>query len=294
MRQAWAVFRYNFKGFFRNPRIIITFILAFILCFLLSERVMTVAEYYKLPMQVAEPFIWTFGDRTAIMLISLLLILIFIDLPKLNHFTPYILSRIKKRHWLLGQFLYIIGATVVYFAVVMVMTAVLCMKRTFIGNQWSKTAALLGYSKLGEEMAVPSTVKVMEGISPYGCMLEIIMLMLLYSLTLCFVMLFFAMKIGKKAGIVAGLVYSISGYLLETNIIAQVFHIPEYNIYQANIIVGWISPLNHAVYQKHNFGYDRLPTLSQSALFFLIILLVFAILSYRLLKKYHFSTFTGD
>ncbi len=29
-------------------------------------------------------------------------------------------------------------------------------------------------------------------------------------------------------------------------------------MYQMNVLVSWISPLNQAVYGKHNFGYDAL------------------------------------
>ena len=50
-------------------------------------------------------------------------------------------------------------------------TAVLCMKKSYPGNLWSETAAMLGYSELGKKLQVPSTVRVMESISPYGCML---------------------------------------------------------------------------------------------------------------------------
>ena len=52
---------------------------------------MMVADYYDSSMQALEPFIWTFGDATSILLCSLLLILLFLDLPKLSPFTPYML-----------------------------------------------------------------------------------------------------------------------------------------------------------------------------------------------------------
>ena len=94
-KQVAAVVRWNFQGFFRNPRVVITFLLSFILCFFLSDRAMMVADYYESSMQAFEPFIWTFGDATSILLCSLLLILLFIDLPKLSPFTPYMLLRMK-------------------------------------------------------------------------------------------------------------------------------------------------------------------------------------------------------
>ena len=84
-----AVIRFNFLGFFKNTRIILTFLLAVVLCFLLSERVIRVAEHYETSMQAAEPFIWTFGDGTNVLLASLLLILMFSDVPKAGPVTPF-------------------------------------------------------------------------------------------------------------------------------------------------------------------------------------------------------------
>lgn len=293
MKQITAVVRYNLMGFFKNPRVIITFLLAFVLCFLLSSRAMMVAEHYNAPMQAAEPFIWTFGDAGSILLCSLLLILLFLDMPKLTPATPYLLIRMKKKQWLFAQFFYVMIVTVIYMVYVLIVTSILCMKKTFIGNIWSKTAALLAYSTAGKKMSVPSTVKVMESTSPYACMSQIILLILCYALTLTFFILFFQMKAGKKAGVLAGLTYSMYGFLLDTKVLAQLLGKEEYEMYQINALTGWISPLNHAVYGSHDFGYDNLPSIQQSCMLFLILLLVLSAMTARTLKKFNFSSFTG-
>lgn len=293
MKQTAAVVRYNLMGFFKNPRVIITFLLAFVLCFLLSSRAMQVAEHYDAPMQAVEPFIWTFGDAGAILLCSLLLILLFLDLPKLTPATPYLLIRMKKWQWLLAQFFYVIIVTGIYMVYVLAVTSILCMKKTFVGNIWSKTAALLAYSTAGKKLSIPSTVKVMESTSPYTCMLQIMLLILCYALTLTFLILFFQMKAGKKAGVLAGLLYSMYGFLLEPEVLAKILGKEEYERYQVNALTGWISPLNHAVYGSHDFGYDNLPSIFQSCIIFLVLLLVLSAMSLGTLKKYNFSSFTG-
>lgn len=293
MKQILQVVRFNFEGFIKNPRIIITFLFAFILCFFLSDRAIMIADYFDTPMQAAEPFIWTFGDSTSILLCSLLLILMFMNLPNLSPVTPYLLVRIKKTQWLAGQFVYIIAVTGIYLSYILVVTCVLCMRRSFIGNIWSKTAALLAYSQIGKEYSVPSTVKVMESTSPYECMFQIIALMLFYALTLSFVMLLFQILRGKRAGILAGFIYSMSGFLLNPNVLMKILHKEEYEMYKMRSIVGWIGPLNQATYKMHDFGYDNLPSIVQSIVFFLIILLVLYFIAYKKINKYNFSTFTG-
>ncbi len=294
IKQVAVAVRWNFLGFFRNPRVVVTFLFSFILCFFLSDRAMMVADYYDSPMQALEPFIWTFGDATSILLCSLLLILLFLDLPKLSPFTPYMLLRMKKWRWLLAQFFYIFLATVLYMLYVILVTSLLCMQKTYVGNIWSKTAALLAYSQMGKELSVPSTVKVMESTSPLSCSLQIMALLVCYALTLTFLMLWFQMKMGKKAAIGAGLSYSLYGFLLNPDILAKILHKEEYEMFLVRRLSGWISPLNHATYGMHDFGYDVLPSIGQSCMVFLGILLFLSALAFHTLKKYNFGSFTGE
>ncbi|EOT22681.1 hypothetical protein C805_03533 [Eubacterium sp. 14-2] len=293
-RQVTAAVRWNFLGFFKNPRVIITFLFSFILCFFLSDRAMMVADYYDSSMQALEPFIWTFGDADSILLCSLLLILLFLDLPKLSPFTPYMLLRMKKSRWLLAQFFYIFLVTVLYMTYVLLVTGILCMQKTYPGNIWSKTAALLAYSGMGRDLSVPSTVKVMESTTPVSCSFQIMVLLICYALTLSFLMLLFQMKSGRKAAIGAGLFYSLFGFLLNPDILAKILRKEEYEMFLVRRITGWVSPLNHATYGMHDFGYDVLPSIGQSCMIFLVLLLFLSFLSFYTLKKYNFSSFTGD
>ena len=70
MRQALSVAGYNFRQWHRNPRILVTFALAFILCFLLSDKAVRFAVEHNTTMQAFEAFIWTFGDSDPILLSS--------------------------------------------------------------------------------------------------------------------------------------------------------------------------------------------------------------------------------
>ena len=47
---------------------------------------------------------------------------------------------------------------------------------------------------------------------------------------------------------IAGLFYSIYGFLLDPNVLAAVLHKEKYEMYQINVLICWISPLNQAVY----------------------------------------------
>ena len=103
LSQVAAVVRYNFRMWRGNVRIVLTFALAFILCFLLSDKAASFAYDMGTAMQAFEPFVWTFGDANSVLLISLLLILLFADIPFLGAGVPYYLVRMKRSTWAWGQ-----------------------------------------------------------------------------------------------------------------------------------------------------------------------------------------------
>ncbi len=292
LRQIGSVTAYNFRQWRRNPRIIITFALAFILCFLLSDKAVKFAKEYETTMQIVEAFVWTFGDSNSIMLASLLLILLFSDMPFLSAGTPYYLLRINRRTWVAGQATYIALATTIYMLFILASTSLVCMGQSFVGNMWSETAAILGYSGAGKAVALPALVKTLEMSTPYECMATIFLLMLMYALLMAFIMLMFNIRKGQLAGVVSVFVFSLFGFLLNPQLLKTIFELPDELMYKANVAVGWISPLNQATYHMHNFGYDLLPRLWQTYLIFGVLILICFILTLRAVRKYNFN-FSG-
>ena len=292
LKQILAVTTYNFRQWHKNPRIAITFCLAFVLCFLLSDKAVKFAKEYDTTMQLVEAFVWTFGDSNSILLSSLLLLLLFADMPFISSGTPFYLMRIDRRTWLMGQALYIALATLFYLVFILVFTSLVCMRQSFVGDVWSETAAILGYSGAGQAVALPALVKTLEMSTPYVCMGTIFLLMLLYTLLMAFVMLLFNLKKGQLAGIVSVFAFSLFGFLLNPQTIKAIFRLPDELMYKANVAVGWLSPLNHATYHMHNFGYDLLPRLWQTYLIFALLIVLCFLLSLRAVRNYNFN-FTG-
>ena len=291
-RQAGAVAAYNFRQWRRNPRIFVTFALAFILCFLLSDKAVRFAREYRTTMQIVEAFIWTFEDGNSILLSSLLLLLLFADMPFISPGTPLYLMRIDRRTWLIGQALYITLTTAIYMVFILAATSFICMGNSFIGNMWSETAAILGYSDAGKAVALPSTVKTMEMSTPYACMGTIFLLMLLYALLMAFIMLTINIRRGQMAGAVSVFAYSLVGLVLNPELIRSLFRLPERLMYKANVAVGWLSPLNQATYHMHNFGYDLLPRLWQTYVIFGMLIALCFLTALHSVRRYNFN-FTG-
>lgn len=289
IHQILTVAGYNFRQWRRNPRVYITFVLAFILCYLLSDKVVAFAEKYQLSTQILEPFIWTYGDSDSILLSSLLLIFLFADMPFLSAGTPFYLMRTTRRIWLTGQIVYIAAATFLYVGFTLISTSLVCWHNSYPGNLWSPTAAMLGYSSAGETIAVPAAVKSMEMTLPWMCAARIFLLMLFYVMMLVFVMLVFNIWKGQIAGLISAFVFCLYGFLLSPDIVKLILHLSDVESYKANVIVGWLSPLNQATYHMHNFGYDLLPTLGQTYLIYLSLIVMCFLTADRLVRRYNFS-----
>ena len=181
IRQIFQLAGQKFSGWKRNPRIVMTFLLAFVLCLFLSDEVLTYSRRYETSLQILELFIWTYGDAASVMLSSLLLVLLFADMPFVNQETPYQLIRTKRSVWLAGQLVYVIAATILYNLFLVIVQSVFAAAFAFPGNVWSKTAALLGYGGASKGI-VPVSVKTMEQVLPYECALQVFLLMLCYFL----------------------------------------------------------------------------------------------------------------
>ena len=292
MKQILMVAVYNFRTWKKNSRVFLSFAIALVFCFLLSDKVVQFADRQGTSMQFLEPFIWTFEDSRSILLSSMILILLFADMPFVTTATPFFLMRTDRKKWLLGQELYILLATVLYMCFVLLTTSLLSMRNAFSGNKWSPTAVVLGFSKAGEVLAVPSTMKTMGMSTPYRCAGTIFLLMLLYVLVMVSLMLLFNLRFGQVGGVLAAFVFSVYGFLLDPQTLKTIFRLPDYEAYQANVWVGWASPLNHATFHMHNFGYDLLPRLWQSYLLCLIVVLVCFYTALHVIRTYNFN-FTG-
>lgn len=292
MKKAFSIAGYNFRLWRGNPRILVTFLLAFILCFLLSDKAVQFAVDHNTTMQIVEVFIWNFGDSNSILLSSVLLVLLFADMPFLSSGTPLYLVRTSRRTWITGQVLYILSATLIYLVFVLMCTIFFSMQQSFLANMWSPTAAILGYTNAGERVAIPALVKTLEMSWPYQSMVSIFFLMLGYTSVMVMIMLVCNLWFGQVAGVVSVLVYSVYGILMNPDTIQLILKLPDEAYYIANVIIGWLSPLNQATYHMHNFGYDKLPRLWQSYLIFTVLVIAGFFAAIHAAKRYNF-TFTG-
>ena len=290
-RQIKIVAMADFARWPHSPSVFMGFALGFIACFLLSDKVVGFAQAHSTSLQLMEPFIWTFGDAGSILLISLCLLLLFADLPHLDNAVPLFLVRTSRLCWMAGQLVYLALATTLFVGFILASTCMLAGAHAYKANMWSSTAAILGYSSIGESIAVPAFVKVLELTFPYPCAAHIFGLVLGYSLTLSALIFLFNLQ-RARLGMLAGAGFSGFGLFLTPQVVTAWFRLGDQQGRVANILFGWLSPLNHATYYMHNFGYDDLPRLGTSYLLFAGASLLLYLLAFWRVRGYQFD-FTG-
>jgi hypothetical protein len=288
LKQVFAVAAFNLRNWHKNPRVIMTFILAFVMCMLLTDKAVSFAYRYGTTMQIMEAFVWTFGDANSITISSLLLVLLFADMPFISGFTPYYLVRTRRGVWLWGQAAYVLLGTAVYMLFLLAVSVLISMQISFPGNMWSETGAILAYSGAGAEVMLPVSLKTMIMSFPYQCAGHVFLLMLLYTLFLASFMLMLNLWRGPVWGVVGVFILSSFGLLLNPDFFMKAFKLPEAVTYKANVAVGWLSPLNHATYYMHNFGYDYLPRLWMTYIIFAALIALCLWAAKRGMKKYNF------
>ncbi|MDF2538532.1 MAG: hypothetical protein K0S76_1553 [Herbinix sp.] len=286
--QVWQVCVYHFSRWRNNKRILMAFLLAAVISFLLTEKVMAFSAENGTTIQMFEPFIWVFGDGTSILLCAMVASLLFADMPFLSSSVPYYLIRIRVRTWVMGQLLYMICSTFIYTMFILIITILLCSKNAFSGNVWSPTAALLVYSDYGGKLSIPVTLKTFEMSKPYACAVTIFFLLLLYVLLAVLIMFLVTIWKGQLLGIMSPFAFHLFGILLNPEWIGKVFQLSEKEFYRAKILCGWISPVRQVTYYWHNFGFDLLPRLQDTYLIFSIAIMMFILAIIRKMRRYSF------
>ena len=184
--------------------------------------------------------------------------------------------------------LYVILSTCLYTVFLCLTELLIASPWAYVGNVWSQTAASIGYGS-NNHLTVPVSIKTMEMTTPYKCAICVVFLMLFYSLFITSVMLVLNLQKGRAGGVVGALLINLYGILLTPDIFQKVFHLGGGLSYRANILCGWLSPLNHATFPMHNFGYDYLPQIKISILLFLAVICILLFISRKCIKRYNFT-----
>ena len=293
MREIWLCTKWNLRALLKSYRSIMCLLMGFLLCFLLTEFSVSLSQTYQTSLQAFEPFIWCFADGDNILYAALVLMLLLAGLPKLDAAASYFIFRTNRKKWILSQVLTIFIVTSGYCLFLLFSTLTLCISRAYFSNNWSETAVLLSFSTDAFQTAVTVVRKVIKVTKPYQSLLNIFFLLFQYVLFVGLLQLAVTIWKNKKTGVTIALCLHVFGYLLTPDRFMAWLVLDESYRYVATLLAAWLSPLQHATYMMHNFGYDKLPRLSTSYLLMGGFSILFAFFAYVRMGKMNFQ-FGGD
>ena len=293
LREAFVCAGWNLYSLRRNPRIYMSLLLGFLLCWLLTDKTMAISRTYLTNVQLLEPFVWCYADDESILFSALVMMLMLSALPRLDTPASYLIFRTTYLNWLLGQIATVFILTLGYTLMILVFSMVMCIGcNVFVTNNWSETATMLSFSPASFEVALSVMRKTVKLTTPYGCTIQIFLLLFQYVLLMAMLQLTFTMLKSRKAGIIAVLGINFAGYVLTPDRFMTWLQLPREMQYYANLLSAWLSPLQHATYTMHNFGYDLLPRVQTSCLLLGGVSLLLMIVSALAMRRFSFR-FTG-
>lgn len=292
-REAFVCAGWNLYSLRKNPRFYMSLLLGFLLCWLLTDKTMAISRTYLTNVQLLEPFVWCYADDDSILFSALVMMLMFSALPRLDTPASYLIFRTTRLNWLMGQVMTVFILTLGYALMILLSSMAMCIGcNVFVANSWSETATMLSFSPASFEVALAVMRKTVKLTTPYGCAVQIFLLLFQYVLLLAMLQLTFTVLKSRKAGIMAVLIINFVGYVLTPDRFMTWLQLPMDMQYYANLLSAWLSPLQHATYTMHNFGYDLLPRVHTSCLILGGASVVLMVISALAMGKFSFN-FTG-
>ncbi len=293
MRDAFTCAFWNLYALRKNPRFYLSLLLGFLLCWLLTDKTMAISRTYLTNVQLLEPFVWCYADDDSLLFSALVMMLMLSAFPRLDTPASYLIFRTSRIKWLLGQILTVLMLTFGFALMILLSSMAMCIGcNVFSANHWSETATMLSFSPASFEVALTVMRKTVKLTTPYGCAVQIFLLLFQYVLLMAMLQLTFTVFRSRRAGIIAALIVNFAGYVLTPDRFMTWLNLPQEMRYYANLLSAWLSPLQHATYTMHNFGYDLLPRLGTSYLLLCGAALLLAALSLWKMRSFSFS-FTG-
>lgn len=225
VKKVFCIALYSIRQWINNPRIICLFILMSVFVWNDFEVIgdLTVRTGIK-----TNPLIFPFFSSDPVKQLILLagIVFLFSDAPFINKNQPYIIIRSKRIPWVLGQILYIIMASAVYFLFLMLVSIVVLLPyMTFATKEWGKIIQTMAQTDAGIQINLQFGIT-KEIITFYSPLEAFGLSFLLNWGVACFLgLLLFVinLKLNRMFGLIAGGVILFFD-LLVTNMLSPAFY----------------------------------------------------------------------
>jgi len=260
-----------------NSRMLIAACMVIFIWSFAIEPLTEISREMNSPLNFAEPFIAVFNSRTLCLVTPAVYVFLISDYPHLDRNSLFILHRVNKREWIMGQFLFFLLSSFIFMLIILVFSIVPVMNSSFAANGWS--IAVTRYEaqfpeKANSFSATLITKELYNQIAPYQAAIVSFMLNWFYMLFLAVVLLLFHTLNMKKAGV--PVIISIIG-------IGSALA-----VFKSEGM--WYFPMAHSMTNSHFTKYfkETVTDLSTSFIYFGITILILLIMSMLMVKKTNF------
>lgn len=247
-----------------NGKLILLLVLAVMIREIIIRPILEAAEYMGQPINILEPCISAANSGVVMLLIPLVYLVLISDFPSIDGNTYYLIPRIGRKNWILGEVLFQIVSLVSYILFIILSIMVQAAGSSFLVNGWSLVATDYAAARAeeGAEVSLSEIIPLnlyyqMPPVKAFAMSYLLIFLFIfICGLTMLWVSLY-----GKK---IIGF-----WFILCTIALGIV-------LCSANVKWMWLFPISHSIlwihYQPYYRKYVFSPRLSLVLLVFLVVL----------------------
>jgi hypothetical protein len=231
------------------------------------------------PLNIVEPFIAVINSKALSLIIPSVFLVLISDYPRIDRNSLFMLQRVNKNEWVIGQVIFFIFADITYLLFTFLSCILPLQTKAFFINGWSLVVtkyAFLFPDKASSFAATLITKELYNQMPPFESVMSSFLLAFMYLLFISMLLLLFYVVNIKKLGIVASVSIIAVGSAL--------------CIIKATGM--WVFPAAHTMLYLHFTQYFKEPVLSirTSFLYFAGLLIIIFILCLIFIKFTDFLT----
>ena len=275
--RAWRIACIDLYKWITNPRmVVIAAMLVFVWSFAITPLT-NISKEMNSPLNFLEPFIAIFNSRVLCLVTPAVYLFLISDYPKLDRNSMFILHRVKKREWILGQYIFFFISAFIFTGIIFTFSLLPNCINSFVANGWSLVVTKYGVYNPEKSFSFAATLikeELFNQMAPYQVALSSFFLNILYMRLLSMILLFFHVFNLRKMGIPIAISIIAIGSAL--------------GIFQAQGM--WLFPMAHTMIHLHYTKHlkETIVSLQDSFIYFIVIIWIILVICLVQVKKTKF------
>jgi len=269
--RVWRIMTADLYKWIINPRITVAAAMIVFVWSFAIDPLIGISKEMNSPLNFIEPFIAVFNSRTLCLVTPAVYVFLISDYPHLDRNSLFILHRVHKREWVMGQFLFFVVSSFIFMSVIFIFSVLPNAISSFTANGWSLVVTRYGIynpEKAYSFAANLITKELYNQIAPFQAAVLSFVLNWLYMILLGTVLLLFHVLNLRKIGVPVLISIIAMGSAL--------------GVFRSQGM--WLFPMAHTMISLHYTEYLKEPVVSLEASFMYFGGLIMLIIIFCLLR----------